>query len=141
MRRLILTASFCLSGIAHAANWVHLDIPNTDDRYYYDKSKLVIDGEQITYWKKALFKPPRSVKNQLATSGLMRERIDCHEHTLRLLSFLYHDAKGAVIEYVPEAEKEGVPIIPETVGDWFEQSLCSKLRPPPDRDTPPNRAL
>ena len=141
MRRLIFIAGLCVVNVAQAASWVHLDIPNTDDKYYYDKSKLVIDGEQITYWKKAIFKPQRSVKNQLATSGLMRERIDCHEHTLRLLSFLYHDAKGVVIEYVPEAEKEGVPIIPETVGDWFEQTLCGKLRPPSDRDTLPSRTL
>lgn len=129
MRGLIFILSLGFSGAGFAASWVHLAIPHTDDKYYYDRSKLVIDGEQITYWKKALFKPPRAIKNQLAASGLMRERIDCHEHTLRLLSYLYHDAKGGVIEYVAEAEKEGAPIIPETVGDWFEQALCSKLRP------------
>lgn len=136
MRGLILALGFCLAGSVHAADWVHLEIPHTDDRYYYDRSKLVVDGDDITYWKKALFKPTRTVKNQPASSALMRERINCHEHTLRLLSFLYKDAKDNVIDYVAEAEKEGVPIIPETVGDWFEQALCPKPRMPEIERTP-----
>ncbi len=108
-----------------AADWLKLELPNTEDQYFYDRSKLVVHGSEITYWKKVLFKQPQAVKTKLAYAGLMRERIDCKEHTLRLLSYLYHDAQGAVIEYVAEGEKEGAPIIPETVGDWFEQALCA----------------
>lgn len=119
-----------------AADWVRLAIPHSEDQYFYDRSKLVIENNEITYWKKALFKPPRPVKTQLASSALMRERIDCREHTLRLLSFLYYDAQGTVIEYVAEAEKEGAPIIPETVGDRFEQALC-----PQTQESNSNRVL
>ena len=80
----------------------------------FHRSKLVVDNNEIIYWKKMLFKPPCPVKTQLVSSTLMRERIDCREHTLRLLSFLYYDAQSMVIEYVPEAEKEGAPTLPET---------------------------
>lgn len=121
---------------AGAADWIALSIPRTEDRYFYDRSKLVVDGDDVTYWKKALFKPPRPVKNQLAHSALMRERINCHEHTLRLLSYLYYDVHGTVIEYVTEAEKQGDPIIPETVGDRFEQALCAL---PKESDSHPAR--
>ena len=124
---ILLLANAPLAGVAE---WIQLSIPHTEDQYFYDRSKLVINGNEITYWKKALFKPPRPVKNQLASSALMRERIDCREHTLRLLSFLYHDAQGAVIEYVAEADKEGAPIIPETLGDQFEQALCAQVTEP-----------
>lgn len=123
-RALIALALLMLAPYAVAADWLKLELPNTEDQYFYDRSKLVVQGNEVTYWKKILFKQPQAVKNKLAHSGLMRERIDCKDHTLRLLSYLYHDAQGAVIDYVAESEKEGVPIIPETVGDWFEQALC-----------------
>jgi len=128
MRRLACLLLLAHGSLAFAADWVRLPIPHSEDQYFYDRSKLVVDRNEITYWKKALFKPPRPVKTQLASSALMRERIDCREHTLRLLSFLYYDAQGTVIEYVAEAEKEGAPIIPETVGDRFEQALCAQTR-------------
>jgi len=124
-RSLTLFALLLAAPSAFAADWLKLELPNTEDQYFYDRSKLVVQGNEITYWKKVLFKQPQTVKGKLAQSGMMRERIDCKEHTLRLLSSLYHDAQGAIIEYVAEAEKEGAPIIPETVGDWFEQALCA----------------
>lgn len=123
-RALILLASLLAAPSAFAADWLKLMIQNTEDQYFYDRSKLVVQGNEVTYWKKVLFKQPQAVKGKLAHAGLMRERIDCKEHTLRLMSYLYHDAQGAVIDYVAESEKEGAPIIPETVGDWFEQALC-----------------
>lgn len=123
-RALIVLTLMLAAPHAVAADWLKLEMPNTEDQYFYDRSKLVVQGNEVTYWKKILFKQPQPVKNKLALSGLMRERIDCKDHTLRLLSYLYHDAQGAVIDYVAESEKEGVPIIPETVGDWFEQALC-----------------
>ncbi|MBT9613064.1 MAG: hypothetical protein IV108_07350 [Burkholderiales bacterium] len=124
-RSLTLLALLLAAPCAFAADWLKLELPNTEDQYFYDRSKLVVQGSEVTYWKKVLFKQPQTVKAKLAQSALMRERIDCKEHTLRLLSYLYHDAQGAVIEYVAEGEKEGAPIIPETVGDWFEQALCA----------------
>lgn len=129
MRSLLTLILQCtVASSAFAADWVRIAIPYTEDIYFYDRSKLVVNGNEVTYWKKVQFTPARSVKNALAKSSLMRERINCHEHTLRLLSFLYHDAQGAQIEYVADAEKEGAPIIPDTVGDQFEQVLCTLAR-------------
>ncbi len=125
---LALLLQFTLASTAIAADWKRIDIPNTTDAYSFDRSKLVINGNEVTYWKKVLFMPPRPLKNTLASSSLMRERIDCREHTLRLLSFLYQDAQGTTIEYVADAEKEGAPIIPDTVGDKFEHALCEFVR-------------
>lgn len=125
---LAITLSLALPSVALAAEWERLDIPNTTDEYFFDRSKLVINGNEVSYWKKVQFTPPRPVKKALASATLMRERIDCREHTLRLLSFVYHDAQGAVIEYVADAEKESAPIIPDTVGDRFEQALCAIVR-------------
>lgn len=127
--KLLLIVCAALIAPVHAADWVAVTLPQSEDRYFYDRSKLVINGPEITYWKKIQFKQPQKVKERLAVSGLMREQIHCTQHTLRLLSFLYHDAAGGVIEYVSEAEKEGVPIIPDTVGDVFERVLCAMTQP------------
>lgn len=112
-----------MSTVAWGADWVRLPIRG-EDQYFYDRSKLVIEGETITYWKKVVFRRPQPVKGQWAASALMRERIDCRQHTLRLVSYLYHAADGSVLDYVAEAEKEGTPIIPDTLGDAFERHLC-----------------
>ena len=126
-RTLIFCALLSASPGLWAADWVKLVIPNTSDQYFYDRSKLVIQGSEVTYWKKVIFNLPQAVKTQFAKAGLMRERINCKEHTLRLLSYLYQDAQGVVFEYVAESEKEGAAIIPESVGDWYEQALCASV--------------
>jgi len=114
---LVFLFQLFLTSSVFAADWVRMDIPYTEDVYFYDRSKLVINGNEVTYWKKVQFMPARNVKNFVASSTLMRERINCREHTLRLLSFLYHDAQGAQLEYVADADKAEAPIIPDTVGD------------------------
>jgi hypothetical protein len=109
---------------AHGADWVRLSHIRGEDQYFYDRSKLVIDGDELTYWKKVVFKTPQPIKGQRAAWSLMRERIHCSQHTLRLISYLYYNADGATIDYVPDAEKEGTPIIPDTIGDAFERYMC-----------------
>ncbi len=111
--------------VARAADWVAVPVPNTEDRYYYDRSKLVVNGPEVNYWKKVVFKMPQPVKGQAAASGLLREQIHCTEHTLRLLAYLYYDAQGKAIEYVAEPEQHASAIIPDTVGDVFERTLCA----------------
>jgi len=125
---LIFLFQLFLASSVFAADWVRIEIPYTEDVYFYDRSKLVVNGNEVTYWKKVKFMPARNVKTFVASSALMRERINCREHTLRLLSFLYHDAQGAQLEYVADADKAEAPIIPDTVGDQFEQVLCTLAR-------------
>lgn len=113
---------------AWGADWTRLTQIRGDDQYFYDRSKLVIEGDEITYWKKVVFKHPQPMKNQLAAWSLMRERINCAQHTLRLISYLYYAADGSTIEYVPDHEKEGTPIIPDTLGDAFERYMCELVK-------------
>ena len=120
---------------AQAADWVKMEIPSgTPDTYYYDRSKLVVNGNTITYWKKIQFSPPRKIKQGQVSITLMRESIDCREHTLRLLSYLYNDATGTTIDSSDDAEKEAKPIIPDSIGDHYEQKLC----PLTNSTTPPD---
>lgn len=113
---------------ATAAEWVRVPTQGEGDQYFYDRSKLFISGDEITYWKKVAFRSPQPVKERLAASGLYRERIHCAEHTLKLVSYLLYALDGSTIEYVAAQEGEAAPIIPDTVGDVFEKTTCDLVR-------------
>lgn len=119
---------FALALPATAAEWVRVHTPIDGDQYYYDRSKLFISGDEITYWKKVTFRVPQPVKGLLATSGLYRERIHCTEHTLKLISYLLYATDGSMIEYIAAHESETAPIIPDTLGDVFERTACELVR-------------
>lgn len=108
---------------AMASDWVAL--PDTGaDQYFYDNSKLVIKDDEITYWKKVVFKAPQAIKGREAASGILRERIHCGEHTAKLMSYLYYSASGDIIEYLAQDDSPANPVIPDTVGDAFDRILC-----------------
>lgn len=118
----LAAASFCNSTLA--ADWVSLGKAGAVDQYFYDRSKLTIKEDQITYWKKVVFAAPQTINGKEVASGLLRERIDCAEHTAKLISYLYYATTGDTVEYIAKDESDPAPIIPDTVGDAFEQKLC-----------------
>lgn len=126
----LLLATLAALGPARsdAADWVRIRASGDGDQYFYDRSKLFISGAEITYWKKIVFRNPQSFKDKQAASGLYRERIHCAEHTLKLMSYLLFSPAGDQIEYVAAAGGEAAPIIPDSLGDMFEQTLCPLVR-------------
>lgn len=126
--RLLLLILALLPVAAGAADWVPVSTVAGGDRYYYDRSKLYLNSDEITYWKKVQFLSPHPVNNQLATSGLLRERINCAQHTLKLISYLFYDAQGRTVEYVADVPGDASPIIPDTLGDVFEKTMCRLVR-------------
>lgn len=127
MKRLLLILLFTSTCAAQAADWIAVRVEPDNDQYFYDRSKLFMGGDEITYWKKVTFRIPQPAKNQFATSGLYRERINCAEHTLKLMSYLLYASDGSVIEYVANHEGDASPIIPDTLGDLFERKVCPIL--------------
>jgi len=109
---------------AISAEWVALPAAGAADQYFYDRSKLTIKEEEITFWKKVVFKEPQPIHGKDAASGLLRERIHCAEHTAKLVSYLYYSASGETVDYVAQDDSEPAAIIPDTVGDAFERVLC-----------------
>lgn len=132
---LVLLGHFTL---VNAAEWTLVYAGPEGNQYFYDASKLAISSNEITYWKKVLFKTPQTYKSMQAVSALYRERIHCSEHTVKALSHIVHGAAGAVIEQVA-SEGEATPIIPESIGDLFEAALCPQVRS--KRDEPPRKPV
>ena len=127
MKHLLLILLFICTCSAQAAEWMAVRTDPNSDQYFYDRSKLFMGGDEITYWKKVIFRVPQPAKNQFATSGLYRERINCAEHTLRTISYLLYAGDGNVIENIPSHEGEASPVIPDTLGDLFERKVCPIL--------------
>ncbi|HEY8095147.1 MAG TPA: surface-adhesin E family protein, partial [Methylobacter sp.] len=94
LNRLVWLMLLCASANAFAAEWVSLPAIPNGDQYFYDKSKLVIKDDDVTFWKKVQFKSPQSLKGTDVVSGVLRERINCADHTAKLLTYLYYSATG-----------------------------------------------
>ena len=108
---------------ARAADWVRVTAPD-QNQHAYDRTKLFVDGEAITYWRRVVFRTPQPVQGGTARMALYRERIDCRSHAHRTLGYLLYAQDGNIIEnvYTPEATAE--PVIPGTVGDRYEELMC-----------------
>lgn len=127
MKRALPLLVACLvtaPSVTIAAEWVKIHTAADQSLYFYDRSKLFLNDDEITYWKKAVFITPQPFKDKLIASALYRERIHCAEHTLKLISYLLYTPAGELFEYTPTKEGDPAPIIPDSLGDVFEKALC-----------------
>ena len=117
-------AALAISAPLQAADWTRVTAKDQHE-HYYDSGKLAIEGEQITYWRRVVFRPAQPTRNGVAASAMYRERIDCGLHTHRTLGYLLYAPDGSVLENVYTPEAPAGPIVPETVGDRFESAMCT----------------
>ena len=115
-----------LSGIAtvHAAEWVRVSTIDIN-QHWYDRSKIYVDGDLVTYWRRVTFRAPQRSKAGMAGSAMYRERVNCRTHQTTTLGYLLYTADQSVLENVHTADAAAEPVIPETVGDQFEKLMCS----------------
>lgn len=121
--RSIVAALLVLPVSLGAADWVRVDTAD-QHQHAYDRSKLHIDADSVTYWRRVVFRAPQPARAGAARMAMYRESMDCARHTYRTLGYLLYGQDGAVLDnvYTPDAPAE--PIIPETVGDRFESLMC-----------------
>jgi len=131
---LLLTFLAAVPSVTIAAEWVKIHTAADPNLYFYDQSKLFLNDDEITYWKKVVFITPQSFKDKLIASALYRERIHCAEHTLKLISYLLYTPAGELFEYAPTKEGDPAPIIPDSLGDVFEKALCPLVRQKHEED-------
>jgi hypothetical protein len=119
----MLAAALALPVAAGAAEWVRVEAGD-QHQHFYDRSKLQIEQDSITYWRRVVFRTPQPARNGTARMAMYRESIDCARHTYRALGYLLYSQDGTVLDnvYTPDAPPD--PIIPETVGDRFEALMC-----------------
>ena len=115
-----------LWGIAtvHAAEWVRVSTIDIN-QHWYDRSKIYVDGDLVTYWRRVTFREPQPSKAGMAGSAMYRERVDCRAHKTTMLGYLLYATDQGVLENVHTADATAEPVIPETVGDQFEKLMCN----------------
>ncbi|PWT76480.1 MAG: hypothetical protein C5B46_01105 [Proteobacteria bacterium] len=128
----------CVPIAAAAADWVKMETPDAHS-HWYDQSKLVFEGDSVTYWRRVQFRSPQRSKSGLAVSAMYRERVECRAHSMRTLGYLLYGKDRNVIEntHTPEAPAE--PVVPETLGDQYEKLMCALAsQRPPELRAPPS---
>lgn len=128
MRRLCLALALsACSGMAVAADWLAMRTTADSHLHSLDKSRLLIDGEEITYWRRVVFAQPQPSRHGPAGSALFYERLDCARHTLQMKNWLLYDQAGKLIDQAAEPDREPSPIVPDSLADSLEQTLCRMI--------------
>jgi hypothetical protein len=117
-------ALLCAMTSTHAAEWVRVSTIDVH-QHWYDRSKIYVDGEVVTYWRRVTFRTPQPTKTGMAASAMYRERVDCRTHLHTTLGYLLYSKDHNVLENVRTPDAAPEAIVPETVGDQFEKLMCS----------------
>lgn len=119
-----IAALLSLAGTASAAEWVRVSTIDIN-QHWYDRSKIFVDGDLVTYWRRVTFRTPQRSKSGMASSAMYRERVDCRTHMHTTLGYLLYAKDQSVLENVHTPDATAQPIVPETVGDQFEKLMCA----------------
>jgi len=119
-----LSVLLYLAAPVYAAEWVRVSTIDMH-QHWYDRSKIFVDGDVVTYWRRVTFRAPQSTKTGMASSAMYRERVDCRTHLHTTLGYLLYAKDQRVLENVHTPEAAPEPIVPETVGDQFEKLMCA----------------
>jgi len=125
MKRLVLAVGLlCALPGVRAAEWVRVSTIDAH-QHWYDRSKIYVDGDGVTYWRRVTFRSPQRSKAGMAASAMYRERVDCRTHLHTTLGYLLYSKEQSILENVHTPDAAPEAIIPETVGDQFEKLMCS----------------
>jgi hypothetical protein len=116
-----------------AADWVRVPASGTD-LHYYDRSKVSMRGDEVTYWRKVIFSRIVPTRSGPAKQAIYQEQIHCRDHTLRSLAWQLFAEEGAMLESSANPTAEVGSIVPETIGDRFHPVICGLLAAQRQRD-------
>ncbi len=103
--------------------WIRIKAPGADE-LWYDREKLVLNGAEVTFWRRVNFAVPQVFKGLQVSTALYREQINCDDHTMRVHAQVFRTADGTIVEQASHAAAEAAAIVPDTVGDILWRSLC-----------------
>lgn len=106
--------------------WVR--IPTTGpDELAYDEDKVVVNGAEVSYWRRIVFAQPQAFRGHSVRAALFREQIHCEEHTMRVLAHAFLAADGTLVEQANFPSPESSAVVPDTVGDALWRALCPRV--------------
>jgi hypothetical protein len=130
---LIAVGGAMVADASIAAEWIRIEAAGSD-QHAYDRSKIVIRGDEITYWRKVTFTKPVRVRNGVARNAVYQERIHCRDHTLKAIAWQVFADEGALLDSMGATDSDPASIVPETVGDRFRDIMCKLVEARRSRD-------
>ena len=111
MKRLTAVAALlCACSPTHAAEWVRMSTIDIN-QHWYDRSKIFVDGDLVSYWRRVTFRSPQRSKAGMASSAMYRERVDCRTHMHTTLGYLLYSKDQSVLDNVNTPEAAPEPIV------------------------------
>ncbi len=109
----------------NATTWVILRTRQGDAQHAYDKDRLRADGANIIFWRRIRFKSPQPSGFGEVSRAIYQERIDCQNQTLQTLFVgLYDEEHRALLERAMPENTPSTVILPESIGELFQNSIC-----------------
>lgn len=116
---------FLFPSLGMGTTWVILRGPDKDVQHAYDRDRLRIEGQNITFWRRIRFKKPQSSEFGEVGRGIYQERIDCQNQTLQTLFVGLYDAqRRPILERSMAEATQSAIILPESIGELFQTILC-----------------
>ena len=110
----------CCSTHLAAAEWVGVRLPGEADEPAYDLASVYIFADEVTYWHRI-----RTAEGSaLPGKRLLRERIQCSQHTLTTLTEIEFDAQGQRRHVATPLARPPLQIVADTPESILERSIC-----------------
>lgn len=109
----------CCAHLA-AAEWVRLRLPGEADEHAYDLASVYIFADEVTYWRRIR----KAERSAVPGKRLLRERIQCTQHTLTTLTEIEFDPQGQRRAVATPFERAPLQILADTPEATLEQSIC-----------------
>jgi len=109
----------------NATTWVILRTRQGEAQHAYDKDRLRADGANIIFWRRIRFKNPQASEFGEVSRAVYQERIDCQNQTLQTLFVgLYDEEQRPLLERTMPENMPSTVILPESIGELFQNSVC-----------------
>lgn len=102
--RCLLSLMVMISASADAAEWIVVRIPGVQAEHAFDLSTTFLFADEVTFWRR--IRPVAPAAGQ----RLLRERIQCTQHTLATLTELDYDQDGKLLKVVTSSARDPVLI-------------------------------
>lgn len=118
----IMIGNLFVCSLAIATNW-HPIFEDDEKTVYIETDNIRIQGDEVSYWEKWVYKNPQGEGGILFISRLAHSTSDCKERTSGITQLVAYDKDGDVVFsfYYPLDMK---PVVPDSIGETTLDKAC-----------------
>jgi hypothetical protein len=128
--KILALIALCFPLMAHAANWVKVKTPASNETYFYDKSSVLKADRGFKVWSMV----SGAAEQQSPQGGSYKSMkalhiFTCEDRTTTLLQQVYYAeamGKGAIVQSLKYEKFSPEDIIPDSGADGALKLVCAK---------------